>query len=347
MVPPGGYNVETGLFCKLTRSLYGLKQASRQWNVELTLKLQQFGFKQSAHDHCLFLLNTSRGLVSLLVYVDDILLAGVCVEELQRVKTYLHDLFTIKDIGTARYFLGIEIARSSDGIYLAQTKYIMDIIADTGLLHAKAVSTPLPSSLKLCSDAGALLKTPDSFRRLGYCDADWASCSDSRRSLTGFCIFLGLALISWKTKKQSTVFQSTAEAEYRSLAATVCELCWVSYLLSDFGVHPVLPISLFYDNKAALHILANPVFHDRTKHIEIDCHLVRDAYKEGFIAPELVRSFDQLADAFTKSLPLKVSHSFISKLVCLITIDLASMNGTQSDTAAAGAGDAVDLLDAG
>ncbi|KAL2239868.1 UNVERIFIED_CONTAM: Retrovirus-related Pol polyprotein from transposon RE1 [Sesamum indicum] len=376
MFPPAGCKVGPGLVCKLERSLYGLKQASRQWNVELTMRLQEFGFVQCAHDHCLFILHTGRGLISLLVYVDDILLAGDCIDELQRVKSYLHDLFTIKDIGDARYFLGLEIARNSDGIYLAQTKYIQDIIADTGLQQAKAVSTPFPTGLKLCSDAGALLQAPDSYRRLvgrllylsftrpdishsvqqlsqflnhpcdvhwnaalhvvrylkgcpslglflpavnslelqGYCDADWASCSDSRRSLTGFCIFLGPALVSWKTKKQSTVSRSSAEAEYRSLAATVCELRWLSFLLADFGVPLVLPVSLFCDNKAALHILANPVFHERTKHIEIDCHLVRDAYKDGFIAPVLVRSFTQLADTFTKALPLKIFSSILSKL---------------------------------
>ncbi|KAL0438756.1 UNVERIFIED_CONTAM: Retrovirus-related Pol polyprotein from transposon RE2 [Sesamum latifolium] len=376
MTPPEGYQVAPGLVCKLERSLYGLKQASRQWNVELTMKLQEYGFIQSAHDHCLFLLCTDHGLLSLLVYVDDILLTGPSIEDLQLVKTYLHDLFTIKDIGDARYFLGLEIARNSDGIYLAQTKYIQDIIAETGLQNAKTVSTPFPQGSKLSSDSGALLQTPDSYRRLvghllylgftrpdishsiqqlsqylnrpcashwnaalhvvrylkgcpsrglflpadnslvlkGYCDADWASCPDSRRSLTGFCIFLGGALVSWKTKKQSTVSRSTAEAKYRSLAATVCELSWLSYLLADFGVPLTLPIDLFCDNKAAIHILANPVFHERTKHIEMDCHLVRDAYKEGFILPIHVRSSVQFADLFTKVLPLKLFAFFLSKL---------------------------------
>ncbi|KAL2230371.1 UNVERIFIED_CONTAM: Retrovirus-related Pol polyprotein from transposon RE1 [Sesamum indicum] len=366
MSPPAGYKVGPGLVCKLERSLYGLKQASRHWNVELTLQLQKFGFNQCAHDHCLFLLKTSRGLVCLLVYVDDILIAGACVEEIQRIKTYLHNLFTIKDIGEARYFLGLEIARSCDGIYLAQTKYVLDIVADTGMMQAKAASTPLPSGIKLSSDAGALLRNPDSFRRLGYCDADWASCSDSRRSLTDFCLFLGPALISWKTKKQSTVSRSTAEAEYRSLAATVCELRWISYLLADIGVHVSLPISLFCDNKAALHILANPVFHERTEHIEIDCHLVRNAYKEGFIDPVLVRSFAQLADVFTKALPLKVFGSFLSKLglvsfapspTCGGAVGSSSIDGVhdyittiddhQSVVVAAGAGATVDMLDRG
>ncbi|KAL0375533.1 UNVERIFIED_CONTAM: hypothetical protein Scaly_0670900 [Sesamum calycinum] len=88
-----------------------------------------------------------------------------------------------------------------------------------------------------------------------------------------------------KTKKQSSVSRSTPESEYRSLAATICKLRWILYLLADFGVSLKLPIDLFCDNKAALHLLANPVFHERTKHIELDCHLVRDACKDGFISP--------------------------------------------------------------
>ncbi|KAL0409675.1 UNVERIFIED_CONTAM: Retrovirus-related Pol polyprotein from transposon RE1 [Sesamum radiatum] len=356
MTPPEGYSVAPGMVCKLQRSLYGLKQASRQWNVELTVKLKEFGFLQSAHDHCLFTKRTAAGLMALMVYVDDILVTGPCLEDIDTVKDYLHNLFTIKDMGDARYFLGLEIARSSTGIYVAQTKYVLDIVSDAGLSRAKSASTPLPLGLKLTADCGALLVNPDSYRRslvnilidlvmsigkaalhivrylkgsptLGlffpsnsnfeltaYCDADWASCPDSRRSLTGFCIFIGGALVSWKTKKQSTVSRSTAEAEYRSMAATVCELRWISYVLSDFGISVPLPIRLFCDNQAALHIMANPVFHERTKHIEIDCHVVRNAYKEDFIAPSHVRSSLQLADLFTKILPLKSFADLVSKL---------------------------------
>ncbi|KAL0288552.1 UNVERIFIED_CONTAM: Retrovirus-related Pol polyprotein from transposon RE1 [Sesamum angustifolium] len=116
-----------------------------------------------------------------------------------------------------------------------------------------------------------------------FSDADWASCRDSRRSLTGLCVFLGNALVSWKTKKQLVVSRSTAEAEYRSMAAAVCKLRWFSYLLIDSGVNVRTPISFYCDNKAALHSMANPVFHEQTKHIEIDCHIVRDAYKEGLV----------------------------------------------------------------
>ncbi|KAL0304653.1 UNVERIFIED_CONTAM: Retrovirus-related Pol polyprotein from transposon RE2 [Sesamum angustifolium] len=161
---------------------------------------------------------------------------------------------------------------------------------------------------------GIFLPASNRFQLKAFCDADWASCADTRRSLSGFCIFLGDAPISWKTKKQSTVSRSTAEAEYRSMAATVFELRWISFLLTDFGISVVSPIPLYCDNKSALHIMANPVFHERTKHIEIDCHVVRNAYKNGFVLPSHIKGSDQLADTFTKSLPLKTFSSMVSKL---------------------------------
>ncbi|KAK4387418.1 Retrovirus-related Pol polyprotein from transposon RE2 [Sesamum angolense] len=111
-----------------------------------------------------------------------------------------------------------------------------------------------------------------------YSDASWAACLDSRDLSRGSAFFLGSSLISWKTKKQATVSRSSAEAEYRSMGSTVCELLWISYILRELQVDLQLPIPLWCDNKAALHITANPVFHERTKHLDIDCHLVRDQF---------------------------------------------------------------------
>ncbi|KAL0433957.1 UNVERIFIED_CONTAM: Retrovirus-related Pol polyprotein from transposon RE1 [Sesamum latifolium] len=293
MEPPEGYQVIEGNVCKLKRSLYGLKQASRQWNVEFTSKVEAFGFVQSKHDHCLFTKSSATEFVLLLVYVDDILIAGDSATAIHDVKTYLNNLFTIKDLGVAKYYLGLEIARSNEGVTVTQAKYIRDLLLDTGMAQAKAASTPLPTGIKFSADTGDLLSNPEAYRRLigrilylgftrpdishaaqqlsqflqhpcrqhwdaahhllrylkgtpntglffpagavaelvAYSDADWASCLDTRRSLTGFCIFLGSAIISWKTKKQNAVSRSTAKAEYRSMASTTCELIWIYNLL--------------------------------------------------------------------------------------------------------------------
>ncbi|KAL2232768.1 UNVERIFIED_CONTAM: Retrovirus-related Pol polyprotein from transposon RE1 [Sesamum indicum] len=191
--------------------------------------------------------------------------------------------------------------------------------------------------LKGNSDRGIFFPASSSFQLKAYCDADWANCVDSRRSLTGYCIFLGDSLVSWKTKKQTTVARSTAEAEYRSLGTTACELRWISYLLQDLCVPVSTPIPLDCDNQAALHIVANPVFHERTKHLEIDCHLVRDHFKAGFILPSHVSSRCQLAYLFTKLLPASVFSNMLSKMG-LSSFPQVHLEGGMLKTAAANSG---------
>ncbi|KAL0399955.1 UNVERIFIED_CONTAM: hypothetical protein Sradi_2338800 [Sesamum radiatum] len=110
------------------------------------------------------------------------------------------------------------------------------------------------------------------------------------------------------------VSHSTVKAEYRSLAATACELHWISFLLDDFGIKIVPPIPLHCDNKAALHIMANSIIHKQTKHIEIECHIVRNAYKDGFVHPSHIKGTEQLADHFTKPLAFKAFSIMVSKL---------------------------------
>lgn len=129
--------------------------------------------------------------------------------------------------------------------------------------------------LKGTSAMGLFYKSSSDFGLIAYSDSDWASCPVSRRSISGYCIMLGDSLISWKSKKQLTVSRSSCEAEYRSMASCVNELVWVTYLLHDLGIVFQTHIPFLCDNKAALHIASNPIFHERTKHIDIDCHIVR------------------------------------------------------------------------
>lgn len=156
--------------------------------------------------------------------------------------------------------------------------------------------------LKKNPGQGILLRSDSALQLEGWCDSDWASCLLSRRSLSGWFVLLGLSPVSWKTKKQHTVSRSSAEAEYRSMAAVTCELKWLKQLLRDLGVEHAKGMNVSCDSQSALYIAQNLVFHERTKHIESDCHFVRDAIVDGTIAPSYVSTTVQLADIFTKAL---------------------------------------------
>jgi len=161
---------------------------------------------------------------------------------------------------------------------------------------------------------GVLLHHDSSFSLLAYCDADWASCSHTRKSVSGYVIFLGHTLISWKSKKQQTVSLSSAEVEYRSMRRLVAELAWLSRLLYELTVDTVTPIPLKCDNQAAIYIAKNPVFHEHTKHIELDCHFVKTKLLEGLVSLSHVSTELQLADIMTKPLTGLRHHSILGKL---------------------------------
>nr|KYP70981.1 Retrovirus-related Pol polyprotein from transposon TNT 1-94 [Cajanus cajan] len=156
--------------------------------------------------------------------------------------------------------------------------------------------------IKKAPGRGLLYEDKGNSKIVCYSDADWAGSPSDRRSTSGYCVLIGGNLISWKSKKQTTVARSTAEAEYRAMAAAASEVTWLQQLLKQLQIRDTQETKLICDNETALHIASNLVFHERTKHIEIDCHFIREKVLSREITTKFVHSSDQLADVFTKSL---------------------------------------------
>ena len=150
-----------------------------------------------------------------------------------------------------------------------------------------------------------------------YCDATWASDSSDRRSLSAFCVFLGGSLIAWKTKKQTAVSRSSAEAELRAMALVTAEVTWLRWLLEDFGVSVSTPTPLLSDSTGAISIARDPVKHELSKHVGVDAFYTRAQVQDGIVAPQYVPSEIQLADLFTKAQTGARHRFYLSKLSVL------------------------------
>lgn len=170
--------------------------------------------------------------------------------------------------------------------------------------------------LKGTISLGLHLKSNTPLTLSAFYDADWAGCPTTRRSTTGYYTFLGTNIISWCAKKQHTVSRSSTGAEYRAMANTAAELTCLTYLLRDLSIPIPSSPALYCDNLSALYMTINPVFHARSKHIELDYHFVREHVALGLLVTKHIPSTHQVSDLFTKSVPKSALAHYRNKL-CL------------------------------
>lgn len=348
--------------CKLQKAIYGLRQSGRQWHIELDKNLRNIGLAPTNADPCVYV--EKEGMTFVLVYVDDILIVSNSIEKERFIKSKLSQAFKIKDLGPAKYCLGIEIRQEEDKIYLSQSGYIRDILMKLGMQDSKPVSTPLASGTKLTLETqendddnhpfreliGALMylavgTRPDiayavsalsqfnschnhshwiAAKRIlrylkgttdlsliyckdeeeikGYVDADWGGCIIDRRSYTGYTFILSGASISWESRKQRTVALSSTEAEYMALTCAAKEAIHLIGFMNELGFRELAKVVIFNDNQSAEKLAANPVFHARSKHIDIKHHFVREALKRHPIKLLYLQTEKMIADVLTKPL---------------------------------------------
>ncbi|GJR92956.1 ribonuclease H-like domain-containing protein [Tanacetum coccineum] len=270
---------------------------------------------------------------------------------LQRVISSLHAEFSMTDLGSLNYVLGISAQRTSKGMTLIDTESKLgpdgDPVSDSTLYRSLASALqyltftrpdisyvvqqvclymhdprePHLAALKRILwyvhgtlDHGLQLHVSTTTQLTAYTDADWAGCPVTRWSTSGYCVFLGDNLLSWSAKRQVTLSRSSAEAEYRGVANVVAETAWIRNLLLELHA-PLHTATLVYcDNVSAVYLSTNPVQHQRTKHIEIDIHFVRDYVASGQVRVLHIPSQFQYADIFTKGLSSALFLEFRSSL---------------------------------
>ncbi|CAL2268253.1 unnamed protein product [Prunus armeniaca] len=337
---PQGY-VEKGRedkFYRLRKALYGLKQAPRAWNNKIDHYFQQNGFTRSFSEPSLYLKKEdTHDFLILCLFVDDLIYTSTNPRMAEVFKKNMMKEYEMTNLGTMRYFLGIQVQQSDEGIFISQEKYAENRLKKFNMLKSKPTDTPMSINLKLTSNDGApkfdasiyrsvvgsliyLTNTrPDivhdvsvvsrfmsdlsnhhfaAVKRIlryiqrtqgygirytqekeaqffGYTDSDWEGAIDDRKSTSGHVFFLGSKVISWSSKKQSTVALSTAEAEYISATSAACEAVWIRRILVDLRQEQNTPTKLYCDNMSTIAMTKNPIFHSMSKHIELRHHFIR------------------------------------------------------------------------
>ncbi|KAM1254549.1 hypothetical protein ACFX2G_029491 [Malus domestica] len=330
--------------------------------------IQPMGFRSQDHPEyvysSLFVKANEGKLAIVLVYVDDLIITGDDEAEILQTKENLSVRFQMKELGQLKHFLGLEVDRTQEGIFLCQQKYAKDLLKKFGMLECKLISTPMEPNAKMCAhegkdledatmyrqlvgsliyltltrpdisyavgvmgrymqnpkkphleavrrilryvkstiDYGFLYKKGEDCKLVGYCDADYAGDHNTRRSTIGYVFKLGSRTIFWCSKRQPTVSLSTTEAEYRAAVMAAQENAWLVQLMSDLHQPVDYLVPLYCDNQSAIHLAKNPVFHARTKHMEVHYHFIKEKVLQEEIEMRQINTDEQVADLFTKGL---------------------------------------------
>ncbi|KAI3521063.1 hypothetical protein L1887_10522 [Cichorium endivia] len=299
---PAGY-VKTGdehKVCRLKKALYGLKQAPRAWYSRIEGYFTSHGFQRCVHEHTLYIKAVEGNILVVCLYVDDLVFTrevqDIYFPEKERTWTLAQDM----DSSTYQSLVG-------SLMYLTTTR--PDITFSVSLISCFMESPKLIHwgkriliFIKGSINHGITYTRIDDFKLKGFSDSDFGGNVDDSRSTSGYAFNIGSGVISWQTKKQNVVALSFAEAEYMSLSIAGCQDLWLWSILQELKCFQTTPTKIYCDNRSAIALTRNPVFHAKSKHIRIKYHFIRELVNNGEIEVDFCNSQDQLADTFTKAL---------------------------------------------
>ncbi|UYV85167.1 hypothetical protein LAZ67_X004795 [Cordylochernes scorpioides] len=329
---PEGYKRDDNSCYRLHKSLYGLRQSSRNWNKKFTNFLYSHNFKTSDADPCIFIGTHNDSNVILALYVDDGIILSKDKEAIAIIMDELEHAFDITS-GSVNFFVGLQIEQSEDRAKQKEKMPKFPFREAVGsLMFASCVSRPdityavsqvsefleypgpahcttvknIFRYLKGTPHMGILFTGQDQL--VGYSDSDFARDVDSRKSTTGYAFMMNGGTVSWASQRQPIIALSTTESKYIAACSAAKELIWIRRLLQGIGCDITKETELYIDNQAAIKLVENPVFHKRTKHIDVRYHFIRSKHKEGELKVHHVCSSEQLADIMTKPLPRNKFH---------------------------------------
>ncbi|WKA07561.1 hypothetical protein VitviT2T_025368 [Vitis vinifera] len=329
--------------CKLKKSLYGLKQSPRAWFGRFTKSVRAFGYRQSNSDHTLFLKKQHGKITALIVYVDDMVVTGNDPEERKALQNYLSREFEMKDLGPLKYFLGIEVSQSSEGIFLSQRKYALDLLQETGMLGCQPVNTPIEEGLKLCVEPNQVSTDKGRYQRfvgrlmyLAHTRPDLAYAlsvvsqymhnpgEQHMNAIMRILRYLKNAprkgiLFAKNVDHQSIEVYTDADwagavDDRRSTSGYFTFVGGNLVTWKSKKQNVVARSSAEAEFRVACDIAHNPVQHDRTKHVDVDRFFIKEKLDDKIVELPKIRSEDQLANILTKAVSSQVFSKFLDKL---------------------------------
>lgn len=352
---------------RLSKALYGLRQAPRAWYSKLRKCLENMGLVRCPYEHAVYTKREAGEVLIVAVYVDDLLVTGTNEVVTAEFKKQMAATFEMSDLGRLSYYLGLEVNQQNGYVELKQEAYAKRVLEKAGMESCNPTRFPMDPKAVITKDEGGTAVNATEYKSIigglrylvhtrpdiafavgiisrymekptelhlnaakrilryirgtvsygliysetsannaitGFSDSDLGGNVEDRKSTSGVVFYLNESVITWVSQKQKCVALSSCEAEFMAATAAACQGIWLRNLLGAVTGRKLGAVTLYVDNKSAIDLAKNPVFHGRSKHIDIRYHFIRECVERGEIIIKHVRTEEQRADVLTKALSI-------------------------------------------